>query len=648
MKASALFLFCISTLVLNTQNIPSLEWKARLSGSSETYLKKICVDPWGNSYTAGTFSGTVDFDPGPGVFTLTASEQDVFCCKLNPDGKFIWAISISSPGMDWINNIAVDTVGDLYAVGEFTGTTDFDPGAGTYTISCAGSTDAYILKLHSSGSFLWAKSIAGPVDDRLQSVCIDSKGRICIAGNFSGTVDLDPGPGQSLITSIGTVDMFVARLDPSGSLIWVKQQGGITGSANPAGMYLDDQDALYTVGNFAGTITFDVPTNTNLTPGSFFDSFILRHDSSGNLQVAENFGGTGVAFIEDVYVDAERNMYIYGGFTGNIDFDPGPGSATKTHSAFGYYIQKLNSSANLIWVLAEEGGMNSFCHGVRVDNAGAVYACGIFTTPIDLDHGNGTFMLSPLGVFDNFLVRYDSTGNFDWAAQQGGNQSSVAGMSMDMDRQGALYTTGLFEGVIDFDPGSDSDTFSTQQVGLSDIYVNKLVNCFSEAPLVLGPTVICAPGVATLQAANSGTSTISWYTTSTSTIAAGTGTQFITPTLTAGVNLFFVGSSHCDGHFARTAISVSAVVCQGLERPELHYFTFFPNPASSSFMISEKQISGPIGITIFNVVGEQLHKTTISDSRVPVAVEFLPAGIYLVQLLDNRSEIHIGYLLKTE
>src|SRR6185295_15766788 len=99
------------------------------------------------------------------------------------------------------------------------GSVDFDPGTGIFILSAAGTNDVFISKLDSSGNFIWAKAIGGITDDYGSSIAIDDSGNIYVTGYFSSVVDFDPGAAVFNLASVGgpTGDIFILKLDSSGN-----------------------------------------------------------------------------------------------------------------------------------------------------------------------------------------------------------------------------------------------------------------------------------------------------------------------------------------------------------------------------------------------------------------------------------------------
>jgi len=194
------------------------------------YATSVAVDGSGNIYTVGFFNGTVDFDPGAGTSYLASTgADDVFVLKLSSTGDFVWARGFGGANSDYASSVTVDGAGNVLAAGYFSGTVDFDPGAGTTNLSSVGGVDVFVSKFSSTGDFVWARGFGGANSDSANSVAVDGAGNVLAAGYFSGTVDFDPGAGTTNLTSAGGADAFVSKLSSSGHLVWVSAFGGVGG-----------------------------------------------------------------------------------------------------------------------------------------------------------------------------------------------------------------------------------------------------------------------------------------------------------------------------------------------------------------------------------------------------------------------------------
>lgn len=234
----------------NSANSQSLAWAKQMEGSGHGAATSIAVDAGGNVYTTGSFSGTADFDPGAGIYNLTAfsANDDLFVSKLDNSGNFLWAKQLGGATFtSSARSIAVDAGGNVYSTGYFSGTIDFNPGAGTYNLMAPGAYDVYVLKLDSSGNFAWAKQfIAGSGNtDYGYSIAVDDSGNVYTAGQFMSTCDFDPGAGIYNLTAAGNSDIFISKLSTSGNFVWAKKMDGTSGDGGLS-IALDSSGNIYT------------------------------------------------------------------------------------------------------------------------------------------------------------------------------------------------------------------------------------------------------------------------------------------------------------------------------------------------------------------------------------------------------------------
>jgi len=158
MKALICILLVFTSSLLLHAQAPHFSWVKQVGGSGYESATSIIQDASGNIYTTGVFKNTVDFDPGPGIFNLTASEDNIFILKLDANGNFIWAkhCANTSSGSSYGAGIAMDAQNNIYVTGTFSGTVDFDPGPASVTVS-ANTVEIFILKLDFNGNFSWVK-----------------------------------------------------------------------------------------------------------------------------------------------------------------------------------------------------------------------------------------------------------------------------------------------------------------------------------------------------------------------------------------------------------------------------------------------------------------------------------------------------------
>lgn len=314
----------------------------QLGGASNNYGNSISVDILGNICTTGSFLGTLDLDPGTGIYNLTsAGDYDSFVLKLDSDGNFLWAKQMGGTFSDEGFSIAVDGFGNIYSTGYFQGTADFDPSPGIFNLTSTGLDDIYIQKLDPNGNFVWAKRMGGTLFDKGFSIALDISGNIFTTGGFGGTADFDPGSETFSLTSAGDFDIFILKLDTDGSFLWAKQMGGISMDVGFA-IAVDAAGSAYTTGHFRETVDFDSGSGTfSLTSTGNSNIFVHKLDANGGFLWAKRMGGTSYAFGTSIAVDAFENIYTTGYFNETLDFGPETVSFISVGSS-DIFVQKLS------------------------------------------------------------------------------------------------------------------------------------------------------------------------------------------------------------------------------------------------------------------------------------------------------------------
>ena len=119
--------------------------------------------------------------------------------------------------------IAVDRDNNVFSIGDFIGTKDFDPSGTVYNLTSSGSQDIYITKLDSNGEFLWAKNVGGKQTERALSICTDKLGDVYLSGTFYDLADFDPDPLVTVeLKSPKSVSSFILKLNSWGNYKWAR------------------------------------------------------------------------------------------------------------------------------------------------------------------------------------------------------------------------------------------------------------------------------------------------------------------------------------------------------------------------------------------------------------------------------------------
>lgn len=264
-------------------------WAKQMGGLDAQCSFSILSDLSGNVYTAGTFRNTTDFDPGPGVYNLTAqANNDMFLQKLDPAGNFIWVKQMTSSANIIPADMTLDSHNNVLITGEFDGAADFDPGTAIDMHYGAGYFDIFIEKLDSNGNYSWTKQISAASYERPCAVISDPQDNVYSTGQFNYTVDFDPGPGQCILSCPGS-NAYISKLDSSGNFISAVPIGGIHSASYGFDIYLNNSTELYVSGMFSDTCDFDFSAGVfNVLSNGYFDAFIAKYDLTTGIK--ENYG----------------------------------------------------------------------------------------------------------------------------------------------------------------------------------------------------------------------------------------------------------------------------------------------------------------------------------------------------------------------
>jgi hypothetical protein len=380
-----------------------------------------------------------------------------------------------STASEFANLIFTNDDGEIYIVGAFAGTADFDPGpVNTNTPNITGSHDVYLAKYDSSGNFLWVRTWgAGVAVANLDAYAVINSNNEIIVGFYTPTasLDLDPGPGVvTTFSAAGTV-VFV-KVDGNGNYVWGKRAAS---SGVLKGMAIDENDHFYLSGTFQGTADFDPGSgSTTLNSAGASDIFISKYDTSGSFIWVKRIGGTGTESMTDFHMDAKNNLYLAGRFNSNtLDLNPGSGVNNVSHTSnFDSYVCKLDSSGAHKWSGAFGGSGIEFINAIATAGNGDVYLGGSFFGNVDVDMGNGVQLISTPGASDDFFyVKLDSAGVFQYVKVMGGIYNDRV-QDIVIDSTNTVYIAGTYDGTVDFDPspGGVYELISTNVDGFIATY----------------------------------------------------------------------------------------------------------------------------------------------------------------------------------
>lgn len=363
-----------------------------------------------------------------------------------------WAKAAGGNGDDHAAAIAVDAAKNTYVTGYYVNTATF----GSINLTNAGSRDIFIARYDANGQVVWAQRAGGSGLDEGRGIALDGLGNVYVAGYFNNIAAFNTSPPAVNLSTAGGQDIFVAKYNSNGGLVWVKRFGS-TLNDEAFAITASTTGEVSITGMFRGTVAFGA-SNLTSSGSSSLDMMLVKLDASGNVLWAQKGGGTGSDFGRAIASDASGNYYVTGDFTGSATF----GSVTlagESNSQDAFFA-KYNNLGVLQWVKRGGAGFPDFGKGIQADGAGNVYATGYFA-------GNATFGSLAINHgtnYDAFIVKFDASGNGIWVKKAGGTGTDY-GQALATDAAGNSFITGYFEATAAF--GNTSLT----SAGTTDVFI---------------------------------------------------------------------------------------------------------------------------------------------------------------------------------
>lgn len=478
-----LFLFAALTLFSVISSIgqsPQFRWSTKAGGDSHDYGTSIAADPLGNTYVTGYFRDESVFD---GKKLEGKGESDIFIAKYNRVGNLVWAHSMGGEADDMARGITLDSSGNVYICGAFLSPeVDF----GGQVIKKQADLEIFVAKFNPEGNLIWARSGGSGPGGTANDVAVDLEGNVFVTGYFLGQ-----GIFEDLtLENSGYVDIFVARYDPDGGLVWVRQIGGRSDDV-ASSIVADEQGSVYIAGAFSEQMR--VSRGIRLESEGLFDAFIMKLDSEGRTAWAVEEGGYMNDVAYDLAIDPAGNLILTGGYAGSESF----ASEFRLHAGYrkprrryrrayfgrkrltsnggsDIFIAKYNPAGRLVWVQSVGGnkqGAPEAGYSIAVDARGHSHITGTFAGRVMF--GNNT--LVSRGVGDVYVMELDRDGRVLWVRQAGTQYGAPnVGYGIAVDRGGSSYVTGYFGGNANFGNEMLKSTRATD----TDIFVAKITAAF--------------------------------------------------------------------------------------------------------------------------------------------------------------------------
>lgn len=523
----------------------------------------------------------------------------MFSCCINAQ-TWAWAQPINSADYETSLCATPDGFGHIFVAGYFTGST-VTIGSNTFTNIYPGRDDIYLAKYDGNGNVRWAKSFGGHEHDGLYDIATDSAGNCIIIGAFASNY-ISFGSTTLYNTGGGKRNIFMAKLDSLGNMLWVKNYGGI---GDDYGLMLatDKEANIFFGGSFDNNIVIGTQT---LTSSFGSNCFLAKCDPNGNQTWAQTSGGGS-----DIATDDNGCAYITGSFMGStVNF----GSITFNNTSIGVgssdaFIAKYDPDGAVIWAIATSGSYSEEIKTIKTDKAGNVYFTG---NSFGAVANFGIYNLATTGIINSFVGKLSPSGNITWLKQlKNPRVNYTYGLSTGED--GSLYLGGTYD-----------------------------------LPLAFGTTTISGSGNINAYVAKYDTAGVFQWATG---FSGNDVTQLIAVAANNNSEVYVFGKHNCTPGLAFGSITLnaaggndvylaklnfSAVGVKELADEEKTQAIVYPNPNTGTFKIAENFKDGT-ELILTDILGRNVFSKQLNKGENEVETQGLAKSLYHYSILQNRS-----------
>jgi hypothetical protein len=667
---SKLFALTILGGLSSTQSIlsqPNLLWQKSFGGAGTETVTCMTTDAMGNTYAAGFFTGTVDFNHSTAssdtlFLTSTGLVNNMFISKTDVNGNFVWAKKISSTVEIQPKVLKVDKWNNIVYCGYFKGIVDFDPDTSSVNITSYGGYDAFLARLKPNGTYDYingyAQKFGGTGDDYGTAMDLaNSNQTVYLAGTFTGVCNF----GNSFQdTAQGQRDIFILKISGNGGNVIFP---GFIGGNNqitiedlafqkvPLSASINTPNFTIT-GKFNTQLDFDIDPQF---PGSETDTvYRILNSGVGGLQTHNYLAmyslNMGFVYVKDLgslskksslAVDKYGNTYVGGGYSGTHDFDPTAATFNMTSNGGNdAFVAKYNySTGNLSWAKSMGGAQDDFALTVAVNetdtNDRSVYVAGTFNSAqVDFNTDTATEFYSAVG-YDGFISKLDRTGYFKYASTiSGSGDASISHIGHYLNN---LILGGEFSGTnADFD--LTSNTLLGNSNGAADIFITSNAQCDMIDKFVDVQAVYLQSNFYN-NSPYGAAATYQW-------LDCGNAYAVIP----GETNYFIQFSNLSVGNLGPYAVQISyngcvdTSFCENLLsvgvdqiKSEEEAFSMYPNPANETLQVN---ISTPCHMLLHDIAGNLIYTRRLTKGIETISTESLSSGTYSVRFVSGEKSIN--------
>jgi hypothetical protein len=520
-----------------------------------------------------------------------------------------------------ISGIESSSSGNVFIMGKFNATTDFDPSSASFFLTPNVTTSCFLAKYTSTGSFIWAKEIISEIniasatsDLDVSDIVIDASENVYITGTYDHIVDFDPTATTYTLSTINafstaSVYAFTVKYSSSGSLIWVKD---IRRPSDGTKIALDNSNNVY------------VGAQVSQRP------FFCKYNNAGSMIWKDSLITTGLSHLSSMHVNGAGEVFVGGSFNTDIDMDPNVGVNLLSASQ-ALFIGKYTTAGIFIWAKKiVYSTLISSINDITEDALGNVYTCGLGSVGGDIR---------------NQITKWDINGNLQWNNffNTAVNSNFEGCYDIFVACNNQIIVTGKITSCL-FSPQNFDPLGGVYPVGASSnansICRHSFVAAYSPSNGgILWAKIVGGDGNITFTNAtsishidNAGSIYISGNTMGLGIINdfdPGSGIVSVNiPSSTA--NVFFAKYTGCG------AVGIE-------ENNDANTISVSPNPSNNKFFFSN--LIGDNKIEVIDITGRLILTDYLKYSSYTLSMDDLPKGMYFYKITDAKGQLNQGKLI---
>ncbi|MCO5252626.1 MAG: T9SS type A sorting domain-containing protein [Candidatus Kapabacteria bacterium] len=390
-------------------------WGRKAGGTEPDVANGIAVDHLGNAIITGYFSVTAKF----GNFTRVSSGQgEIFIAKVDTNGNWVWVTIAGEDEFDEGKALVTDAAGNIYVTGYFSD----KPYFGATRLFSAGRDDVFVAKLNNSGAWQWAVRGGSSQFDVGNSIDIDPSGNLYITGGFENIATF----GSHSVTSGGGDDIFIAKLNNSGTWLWAVAAGTNSFQEYGSDVKFSSSGHVYATGTFKGLCLFG---GQYLIGAGNSDGFITKLDTAGNWIWSRSIGGPGFDVGKGISVDATGGVMAVGYYSSSATIS---GTTIQSDASRASYIVRLASDGSVLYAKSDSNSAFSEARAVADIGGGAHVIAGIYYGQVSF----GSLEISEAISLDmNSYFAFDGVAspNSVWIVKENTGKSSLISIAASVN-----------------------------------------------------------------------------------------------------------------------------------------------------------------------------------------------------------------------